>query len=610
VSRKPADPARASAGAERELSERELSGNARRVLAARYLERDAAGRPSEDFEGLCWRVARGVAAAEAAYGGDVGRTAEAFFRALRRREFLPNSPTLMNAGTPLGQLSACFVLPIEDSLEGIFEAAKRMAVIHQSGGGTGFSFSSLRPAGDVVQRTHGIASGPVSFLGVFDAATSVVKQGGRRRGANMGVLRADHPDVLEFVRVKRQPGRITNFNLSVAVPDAFMRAALAAARYDLVNPRDGKAVKSVSARELLDEIAHNAWHGGDPGVIFLDAINRANPTPALGELEATNPCGELPLLPNESCNLGSIRLDAFVVPAAEPGAPGRIDFERLDATVDLAVRFLDDVIDASRYPYPEIAAVTRANRKIGLGVMGFADLLVELGVPYDSPEAARTAEALMARIRARAEAASERLAAERGVFPHWPGSRLSARGLRRRNATVLSIAPTGTLSILAGCAGGIEPFFALAFVRHVLDGETLAETNERFESALRRAGAWSADLVEEVRAKGSVRGIRTVPEAIRRLFPIASDIPAEAHLRIQEAFQRHVDNAVSKTINLPAETSPEEIAGIYATAWRRGLKGITVFREGCKGMAVLVRGRGGVEVDAEFAGGCSEAHCS
>jgi ribonucleoside-diphosphate reductase alpha chain len=581
----------------------ELSANARTVLEARYLLRDGSGRILEDWEGLVRRVAHGVAEGEAAFGAPPGPAGEAFFRAIHAREFLPNSPTLMNAGTFLGQLSACFVLPVDDSLESIFESVKRMALIHQSGGGTGFSFSRLRPAGGLVQRTHGVASGPVSFINVFDVATSVVKQGGRRRGANMGVLRVDHPDILEFARVKSDPERLRNFNLSVSTTDAFWSAVEADGALDLVNPHDGTVTRSLRARELLAEIARNAWASGDPGVLFLDAIARDNPTPAQGELEATNPCGELPLLPWESCNLGSLRLDAFV-------REGVLDWERLDAAVDLAVRFLDDVIEVNRYPFPEVAEQTRGNRKIGLGVMGFADLLVELGVPYDSPEAAKVAEGVMARIRARAGAASERLAEERGVFPHWPGSRLAAQGLRRRNATVTSIAPTGTLSILAGCAGGIEPFFALAFVRHVLDGETLAETNERFEAALRRAGAWSADLVEEVRARGSVRGIRAVPEPIRRLFPIASDIAPEAHLRIQEAFQRHVDNAVSKTINLPGETTPEEIAEIYTTAWRRGLKGVTVFREGCKGMAVLVRGRGGLEVDAEFAGGCSEAHCS
>jgi ribonucleoside-diphosphate reductase alpha chain len=580
----------------------ELSSNATRVLEARYLLRDDTGRIVEDFEVLCRRVARGVAAAEAEFGEEVEAAEEAFHAALLRREFLPNSPTLMNAGTRLGQLAACFVLPIEDSLESIFEAVKRMAVIHQSGGGTGFSFSNLRPAGGLVQRTHGIASGPVSFMGVFDVATSVVKQGGRRRGANMGVLRVDHPDVIDFIGVKRDPGRLRNFNLSVATPDTFWRAVESDGSFDLVNPQDGKTVRSVRARELLDEIAENACACGDPGMLFLDAIARDNPTPALGEMEATNPCGELPLLPYESCNLGSIRLDAFA-------REGAIEWTRLEATVDLAVRFLDDVIETNRYPFPEITDRTQGNRKIGLGVMGFADLLVELGVPYDSEEAVRLADGLMERVRRRAEAASAALAEKRGVFPNFRGSRLEALGVRRRNATLISIAPTGTLSILGDCSGGIEPYFALAFVRRVLEGQTLPETNHRFEAALRGAGVYSADLVEEVRATGSARDIAAVPESIRRLFPIAADIAPEDHLAIQEAFQRHADNAVSKTINLPSDATPDQVARIYTSAWRRGLKGVTVFREGCKGEAVLVRGEHGVCVPANFSGGCSEAHC-
>jgi ribonucleoside-diphosphate reductase alpha chain len=590
---------------------REPSRNALRVLESRYLLRDASGHPVEGFDGLCARVATAVAAVEAEYGGDPAPVAEAFEGLLRRREFLPNSPTLMNAGTPLGQLSACFVLPVEDSLEGIFEAAKRMAVIHQSGGGTGFSFSQLRPEGDEVQRTHGVASGPVSFLRVFDAATAVVKQGGRRRGANMGVLRVDHPDVLEFVKVKSRPDAITNFNLSVASTDSFWRAALAGDAFDLVNPRNGKVARSIDAAELLDLIAHCAWQGGDPGVIFLDAVERDNPTPQLGRLEATNPCGELPLLPNESCNLGSLRLDAFVRAEADAGADWEraVDWERLDAVVDRAVRFLDDVIDASRYPYPEIAEVTRGNRKIGLGVMGFADLLVGLGVPYDAPEAVAVADRVMARIRARAERASAGLARERGVFPHYAGSRAESRGLRLRNATVTSIAPTGTLSILADCSGGIEPYFALAFTRHVLDGERLPEVNPRFEAAARRAGVWSPGLEEEVRKTGSVRHLEALPESIRRLFATAMDVAPEAHLEIQAAFQRHVDNAVSKTINLPARATAADIREIYTSAWRRGLKGVTVFREGSKGAAVLVRGADGVEVGAEEAGDCGARLC-
>jgi ribonucleoside-diphosphate reductase alpha chain len=455
----------------------------------------------------------------------------------------------------------------------------------------------------MVARTHGVASGPVAFLNVFDAATGAVRQGGRRRGANMGVLRVDHPDVLEFVRAKADPERISNFNLSVGITDAFMRAAAGGERFDLVNPRSGAVAASVDARGLLREIAENAWASGDPGVIFLDAVNRVNPTPTLGPLDATNPCGELPLLANESCNLGSIRLDAFV-------SAGQVDWPRLDATVAAAVRFLDDVIEVGTYPFPEIEAATRGNRKIGLGVMGFADLLVDLGIPYDAPEAVATAEVLMSRIAARAERASAALVDKRGPFPNLPGSRAESRGLRLRNATVTSIAPTGTLSILAGCSGGIEPYFALAFVRNVLDGARLPETTPRFEAALEAAGCCSPDLLEEVRATGSVRQIASVPEPIRRLFPIAADLPAKAHLDIQAAFQRHVDNAVSKTINLPAEATSDEVEAIYVDAWRRELKGVTVFREGCKGMAVLERGSDGALVaPPTFAGGCSDVRC-
>jgi ribonucleoside-diphosphate reductase alpha chain len=581
----------------------DLSANARRVLEARYLARDDAGRVVESYEDLCRRVARAVAAAETAFGGEADRIAEVFHQLLISREFLPNSPTLMNAGTPCAQLAACFVLPIDDSMDGIFEAVKRMAVIHQFGGGTGFSFTGIRPRGDVVRGLPGVAAGPVAFLGVFDAATAAVKQGGRRRGANMGVMRVDHPDVLEFVRAKTDAGRITNFNLSVGITDAFMEAAASGKRFDLVNPRDGRAVGSLDARELLGEIAEKAWAGGDPGVIFLDAVNRDNPTPRLGTLEATNPCGELPLLPGESCNLGSIRLDAFVRGDA-------IDWERLDATTELAVRFLDDVIEVSGYPFPEIAEASRGSRKIGLGVMGFADLLVDLGIPYDSAEAALTAERVMERISSRARRASAELARERGVFPNFAGSRAEAAGERLRNATVTSIAPTGTLSIIAGCCGGIEPYFALAFVRHVLDGERLPETNPRFEAALRRAGAWSELLVEQVRRTGSVRGNPAVPEAVRRLFPIAADIAPSAHLDIQAAFQRHVDNAVSKTVNLPNSATVEEVEEIYTDAWRRRLKGVTVFREDSKGVAVLRRGRSGhLEASADFTGPCNTERC-
>jgi ribonucleoside-diphosphate reductase alpha chain len=582
-----------------------LTANARRVLEARYLARGPEGTLLEDWQGLCHRVAACVAAVEKEWGGDVGRHEEAFFNAIVRREFLPNSPTLMNAGSALGQLAACFVLPVEDTLDSVFEALRQMAVIHQSGGGTGFSFSSLRPAGDLVQGTLGVASGPVAFMGVFDAATSVVKQGGRRRGANMGVLRVDHPDVVEFIRAKTDRGQLSNFNVSLSTPDSFWHAVETGTDFELVNPRDGRVVRRLDARWLLDEIARYAWATGDPGVLFIDAVNRANPTPQLGPLAATNPCGELPLLPNEACNLGSLRLDAFV-------RDGRIDWDRLDLAVDLAVRFLDDVIEASRYPFPAITAQVRGNRKIGLGVMGFADLLVELAIPYDDPAASALAEQLMARIHGRAEAASARLAGDRGVFPHWEGSRAAARGLRLRNATVTSIAPTGTISILADCAGGVEPFFALAFVRHVLDGARLPETKPRFAAALRRAGVLDEDLLARVRAEGSARRIPGIPPPVARLFPTAYDIAPERHLDVQQAFQKHVDNAVSKTVNLPEAATPDEVRAIYLSAWRRGLKGVTVFREGSKGAeAVLVRGSSGeFEVPDHFAGDCSDALCA
>jgi ribonucleoside-diphosphate reductase alpha chain len=559
-----------------------LSANALRVLEARYFARDAQGRVVEDFDALCTRVANAVAEGERHTRGDPAAWRERFRALLRERVFLPNSPTLMNAGTPDGQLAACFVLPVDDTLESIFEAAKRMARVHGSGGGTGFTFSKLRPAGDAVGDRMGVASGPVAFLQVFDAATGAVKQGGRRRGANMGVMRIDHPDVLAFAHAKTHADQITNFNLSVATTDAFWHAVEAGAGFELRHPRDGHVTRVIYASELLDEIAACAWATGDPGVLFLDAIERDNPTPALGALEATNPCGELPLLPNESCNLGSLRLTAFV-------HDGRIDWERFDAVVPVALRFLDDVIEVSRYPDAEIDAATHGNRKLGLGVMGFADLLVDLGIPYDAPEAAATADAIAARLRARAEEATQALGRERGSFPNFARSRF-AGGTPRRNATTLSVAPAGTLSILADCSAGIEPYFALAFERHVLDGQVLRERVARFDAALRRAGAVDPALGEALARCGRARGVSGVPEPIARLFPTAADVSPERHLDVQEAFQRHVDNAVSKTINLPHSATPADVRAIYFSAWRRGLKGVTVFREGAKGTAVLYRG--------------------
>ena len=591
----------------------ELSTNARRVLEARYLLHDEGGRVLEDWEGLCRRVAGALAAAEARLGGDAARVEEAFCGLLERREFLPNSPTLMNAGTPLAQLAACFVLPVEDDLASIFEAVKRMAVIHQSGGGTGFDFSRLRPAGDMVQRTHGVASGPVSFIGVFDATTAVIKQGGRRRGANMGVLRVDHPDVVDFVRAKAQPGRLTNFNLSVATPDGFWEAVEAGSRFDLLHPGDGKVVRSVEARGLLDEIAEQAWATGDPGVIFLDALNRANPTPQLGPLEATNPCGELPLLANEACNLGSIRLDAFV-------RDGALDGERLDACVDLAVRFLDDVIEASRYPFPEIQAAVRGNRKIGLGVMGFADMLLQLGVPYDSDEACRIAGEIMSFVHEEARAASVELAAERGVFPNFEGSVYDRPdGARVRNATTTTIAPTGTISIIAGCSSGIEPLFAISFVRNVLSGTRLFESNPLFEKVAKERGFYRRELLAEVAKHPSLAKIKGIPRDVKKLFVTAFDVAPRQHLEIQAAFQRYTDNAVSKTINLPADATVEDVREIYLAAHRLKCKGITIYRYGSKAEQVLSVGgeeeaqhdesADFISADSDYAGGCIGGVC-
>jgi len=531
-----------------------LSVSATQVLERRYLLRDQQGRVRETPREMLVRVARAVAAPEANYpDGDVERAEDEFLEMMVRLEFLPNSPTLMNAGTELGQLAACFVLPVGDSLPEIFNAVRDMALIHQSGGGTGFSFSRLRPKGDIVRSTGGIASGPVSFMQVFDAATSTIKQGGRRRGANMGILRVDHPDIVEFVTTKLDGRSLRNFNISVAVTDAFMEAALEGKDYELVNPRTGQAVGRRNAAEMLDLIATSAWRCGDPGLVFLDEINRHNPTPAVGQIEATNPCGEQPLLPYEACNLGSVNVAAMV-------NGGEVDWERLALVVRRAVRFLDNVIDASRYPLDEIARQTRANRKIGLGVMGFADALVKLGIPYDSDQAAEFAERLMGFITAKAHEASAELAERRGSFPNlersvWPGRGFEAL----RNATCTTIAPTGTISTIAGCASGIQPLFALSFVRNVLDGATLFEENELFRRIARE----------------------------KRLFPTAHDISPDWHVRIQAAFQRHTDNAVSKTRNLPEDATPADVREIFLLAYRLKCKGITIYRYGSRPEQVL-----------------------
>ena len=560
-----------------------FSANACTVLARRYLRRDADGRLAETPRDLLRRVASAVAVAERGYGNDPAPHEARFLRMMERLEFLPNSPTLMNAGGELGNLAACFVLPVGDSLAEIFEAVKQTALIQQTGGGVGYSFSHLRPAGDVVATTHGVASGPVSFMEVFDTATETIKQGGRRRGALMGILSIDHPDILEFITAKSDPTRLCNFNVSVGMTDEFMRAVEDDADYALRSPRSGSQIKRLSARKVFDLICNLAWQSGEPGVLFVDRIEAHNPTPQVGRLESTNPCAELPLLAYESCVLGSLNLARF---AAADG----VDWERLQKRTHDAVRFLDDVIDASRYPLPAIEAVTRANRKVGLGVMGWADLLIGLGIAYDSEEALALGEQVMGFIAREARAASARLAQERGAFPNFSGSALEPAGPPLRNATTTTVAPTGTLSILAGCSGGIEPLFAVAFFRRILDGQLLEEVHPLFREAVAQAGVLDEHLLRRVTESGRVRGIPGAPDRLARLFATAHDVAPQWHVRMQAAFQRHVDNSVSKTVNLPRDARPAEVAQVYRLAYRLGCKGVTVYRDGSRRAQVLNRG--------------------
>jgi ribonucleoside-diphosphate reductase alpha chain len=564
-------------------TEPSLTANAVQVLESRYLNRNADGAITETPADLFWRVATHVAAVETQYGGDPATAADAFYDAMARLQFLPNSPTLMNAGTAVDQLAACFVLPVDDSLDAIFSALHDAALIHQTGGGVGYDFSRLRPAGDRVTSTGGVSSGPVSFMNAFDAAVAAVRQGGRRRGANMAVLDVHHPDVGRFIAAKRDQTSLRNFNLSVAVDDAFMAAAAAGRDVELVNPRTGAVVERRGASEVLALAAAAAWETGDPGLIFVDRINRDNPTPALGRLTATNPCGEVPLLPYEACVLGSINLSAL-------SAGGSFDWEELDRLTILGVRFLDDCIDACVFPLPQIAAAARGSRKVGLGVMGFADALVDLGIAYDSDAAVDFASRVMKRMAERATATSQALAETRGAHPNFPRSR-DARGERPpiRNATRLAIAPTGSLSLIAGCSSGIEPLFAVAYERHVLDGSTLAEINGRFERVATAAGVWTPDVRRRVLASGRTRDVAAVPLAIRTLFPTAHEIAPEHHVRIQAACQAYVDNAVSKTVNLPSDATVEQVTDIFRVAFELGCKGITVYRHGTRAGQVLTQ---------------------
>ncbi len=572
-----------------------ISPNTEIVLKKRYYRKDPSGKLLEDARSMFWRVASAIAGQEPENSTQArDALARDFYELMTQWKFLPNSPTLMNAGSDLGQLSACFVLPVGDSIEEIFDAVKHAAMIHKSGGGTGFSFSRLRPKESRVGSTGGVASGPVSFLRIFNTATEQIKQGGTRRGANMGILRVDHPDILEFIKAKEVEGEFNNFNLSVGLTEAFMRAVEADEEYPLLAPHNGEERGRLRARDVFNLLVRKAWQSGDPGIVFLDRINRDNPTPKQGEMESTNPCGEQPLLPYEACNLGSINLSAFFVPGHDrdknPADKG-VDWKELARVIHLAVRFLDNVIDASRFPIERITENVRRNRKIGLGVMGFADLLYQLGIAYDSDEGTALGERLMAFVNDEGHRASALLAKERGPFPAWGESVFAGDAAKKyRNATVTTIAPTGTLSIIAGCSSGIEPLFALCFSRNILDGERLLEVNPHFEAALEEEGLHSPDLMEGVAATGTIRDMDFLPETMRRTFVTAMDIAPEWHLKMQAAFQRHTDNAVSKTVNLPSGATEQEIYDIYMLAYREGCKGVTVYRDGCKSVQVLSTG--------------------
>jgi len=567
-----------------------LTKNAIKVLEKRYLAKDENGKLLEDAEGMFRRVAKAVAAADAPYvsSSELETIENEFFEMMANLEFLPNSPTLMNAGRPLGQLSACFVLPIEDTMEGIFESIKNAALIHKSGGGTGFSFSRLRPKGATVNSTGGVASGPISFMKVFNAATEAVKQGGTRRGANMGILRVDHPDIREFITCKQDNNDITNFNISVAITEKFMEAVEKDEEYDLIDPRTQKPVGKESAREIFNIIVDNAWNNGEPGIIFLDRLNKDNVTPEIGEIESTNPCGEQPLLPYEACNLGSINLSLMV---KSSGNKIGVDYDRLRVIVRKAVHFLDNVIDVNKYPLPQIDEMTRGTRKIGLGVMGWADLLCKLGIAYNSQKAISLAEEIMHFIQDESRKASIELAEKKGVFPYFEKSIYKDLGVRVRNATTTTIAPTGTLSIIAGVSSGIEPLFAISYIRNVMDNDELLEVNPIFKQLAIKDGFYSDDLMKRIAKRGTIKGFPEIPKYVQSIFVTAHDIDPEWHVKMQAAFQKYTDNAVSKTVNLRHDATKDDVREVFMLAYKTYCKGVTIYRDGSRDLQVLNIGK-------------------